>query len=58
MGLDETRIIIKYEEFEGENLFIGKIKGLNDITEFADTYEQCYNLCLSTLETYEEFNGA
>ena len=57
MNPREYNITIRQGIFEGEECFEARVKELPDLFEYADTYEEAYELALDAIETTaEEFD--
>jgi predicted RNase H-like HicB family nuclease len=51
---DEYAIIVRKVMIDGENLFEATIRELPYIAEYADTFEEAYQLAIDTIETSME----
>lgn len=44
-------ISVRKDEFDGEELYEARVKELPDIIEYADSFEEAYDLAVDTIET-------
>ena len=44
-------ISVRRGVFDGEDLFEARVKELPDVTEYAETYQEAYELAVDTIET-------
>ena len=47
-------ISIRRDEFDGEVCFEARVKELPDLTDYADSYEEAYELAIDSIETTME----
>lgn len=51
----EYSICVKLEDFDGEKLYVAKVKELPDIEEYADSFLEAYSLALDSIKVAFEF---
>lgn len=44
-------ITVRWGEFEGDSLFEARVKELPDLVEYAESYEEAYELAIDAIET-------
>lgn len=54
MNASEYNIIVRQGSFDGEICFEARILELPDVTEYADSYEEAYELAVDTIVTTAE----
>lgn len=47
-------IIVRFADFDGEYCYEAKIQELPSIAEYADTFEEAYNLAIDSIESLAE----
>jgi|TARA_B110000196_G_C21123818_1_gene654687 predicted HicB family RNase H-like nuclease len=57
MNASEYNIIVRQGTFEGEVCFEARVTELPDVAEYADTYQEAYELAIDTIETTSEMLG-
>ncbi|EAR6354593.1 hypothetical protein DJ252_20025 [Salmonella enterica subsp. enterica serovar Uzaramo] len=48
-------ISVKFEDIDGEKLYVARVDELPDVEEYADTYDMAYTLALDTIRTTQKF---
>lgn len=48
-------ISVKFENIDGEKLYVARVDELPDVEEYADTYDMAHTLALDTIRTTQKF---
>lgn len=48
-------ISVKFEDIDGEKLYVARVDELPDVEECADTYDMAHTLALDTIRTTQKF---